>query len=65
MYYNSRVLNLTGQKEGSKKLIVYDKHKLNFSNSPLNNSGEVIGFGGELRSSSRGVSLLTRQIFGR
>jgi hypothetical protein len=24
------------------------QHKLNFSNSPLNNSGEVSGFSGEL-----------------
>jgi hypothetical protein len=41
------------------------QHKLNFSNSPLNKSGEVIRFGGELGESLSsdtviGVSLLKR-----
>jgi hypothetical protein len=45
------------------------QHKLNFSNSPLNNSGEVIGFGGELGESLSpdtviGASLLKRTFVG-
>jgi hypothetical protein len=45
---SSNVMEAAIQRSASK---VMPQHKLNFSNSPLNNSGEVIGFSGGLGES--------------